>query len=382
MSYTAGSKHRQRRSLSLISLLIIAASLLLAEPVLAAPAPLGVRIASYIDPEFEPHGNRIVFQDSQANAWVGELDPETGQCITKTCRDVQVASNLLLGGDPRYFFNGPEWGVSAAGTALYLTKYDDAGIAQSWWVNPDGSGLTQLTFEPGGAWGGLVSSAPLAPSVRVIASTGTANDGITGVWFDETDGVLHPIPGFRLNGQGGQFLSRSARYAIYAYKKSRNNIQLAILDTDLQTVDIITDTPGQKSQAWGFVLNGVQHVASVKDLQQIEIYKSGTVPWTKVATLTPPVPGYLYSTELVGNSGCFATSIQDTSDRKNYTDAAIYVACMDGSWTRVDDGAPDTQRSEPESWWSGRHWFIYYNVNTTRIWVSDPFLPPGIASLE
>ena len=377
MSYTAdGSQHRQRHRLSLISLILIAASMLLAEPVLADPAPLGVRIFSYIDPEFEPHGNRIVFQDSQARAWVGEIDPETGQCITTTCRDVRVASNLLLGGDPRYFFNGPEWGVSSAGISLYLTKYDDAGIAQAWWVNPDGSGLTQLTFEPEGAWGGLVSSAPLAPSVRIIASSGSASDVITGVWFDEVDGVLHQIPSFRLNGQGGQFLSRSARYAVYSYKESKDNIQIAILDTDFQTVEIITDTPGQKSQTWGFIRDGARHVVSVRDLEEIEIYRSGTVPWQKVATLTPPVPGYLYSTEPLGNSGCFATSIQDTNDRKNYTDAAIYVACMDGSWTRVDDGAPQTRRSEPEAWWSGSHWLIYYNVNTTTIWVSDPFLTP------
>ena len=377
MSYTAGSKHRQRCRLSLIGLLIIAASLLLAKPVLAAPAPLGMRGFSYIDPEFEPHGNRIVFQDSNARAWVGTLDTETGQCISATCRDVQVASNLLLGGDPRYFFNGPEWGVSSAGIGLYLTKYDDAGIAQSWWVNPDGTGLAQLTFDPGGAWGGLVSSAPLAPSVRVIVSTGTANDVITGAWFNETDGVLHPMPGFKLNGQGGQFFVRSARYAVYAYKVSRKNTQIAVLDTKLQTTEIITDTPGQKSQSWGFEFGGVQYVAAVKDLAEIEIYRSGPVPWQKVATLTPPVPGYLYSTELLGSSGCFATSIQDTNDRKNYNDAAIYVACMDGSWTRVDDGAPMTRRSEPEAWWNGRHWLIYYNVNTTTIWVSDPFIPSG-----
>ncbi|NNJ94276.1 MAG: hypothetical protein HKP57_05985, partial [Halobacteria archaeon] len=282
--------YRNRRRLLSMGRIVIAASMLLAEVLAADPAPIGMSDVKYIDPEFEPDGNRIVFQDSKARAWVGELDPETGQCITATCLDVLVASDVLTGVDPRYFFNGPEWGISAAGTALYLTKFDDAGIPQAWWVNPDGSGLTQLTFEPGGVWAGVASNAWFAPLVRVIASSGTVNDLIPGIWFDETDGVLQPLPGLTLQSGGGRFVLNTARYAIYPYRESGKYSQLAILDMELQTIRVITNTPGQKSQAWGLLLDGVLHAATQRDLEEIEIYRSGSMPWQKVATLTPPVP--------------------------------------------------------------------------------------------
>lgn len=355
-----------------------AASLLLAGQVLAAPSQVGIRALSYIDTEFEPGGTRFLFTDLQNRAWVGELDPATGQCITATCRDVLLASNVLV--QIKDFINGPEWGVSDAGPAVYLTTSTESNVAQSWRVNPDGSGLTRLTSDPRGTWGGLASVAPSAHSVRVIASSGTFDD-LTGVWFDEDDGVLHPLPGIWLRGGGGRFLPGSARYAIYPYRSWLSDTQLAIIDTDLQTGEIVTTTPGQKSQLWGFAWNGALHVAAVTDDTAIEVFKSGPTPWPKVAALTPPVPGYLYSMEPLGNSGCFVTLIRNTND-KNWTDASIYVACINGSWTRVDDRVPMVRRTEPEPWWSGSQWFIYYNVTHAGLWVTDPILPARRGLLE
>ena len=91
----------------------VAACLLVAGQVLATPAPVGAPGSKYVDPELEPGGTRIVFQDMQGVAWVGEIDPATGQCVTATCKDVQVATNVLRPNDTRYLFNGPEWGAAA-----------------------------------------------------------------------------------------------------------------------------------------------------------------------------------------------------------------------------------------------------------------------------
>jgi hypothetical protein len=325
----------------------------------AQPVQVGYPGFIYNDPEFEPGGTRIVFQDGERRAWVGSLDPATGQCISSTCRDVLVATDLQDKNDKTRLFNGPEWGVNAAGSAIYFSKYS-GGNLQSWRVLPDGTGLTQLTFARQGSWGGMVSVAPTAPTVRSLVNTGTIGPSLRARWFDEAVGTLNPLPGYWWSGQAARFLPGTARYAIYPWRNG-SDYQLALIDTDLQSTQVVTADAGQKSQPFGLILQGTRHAVAVLDQVSLVIYRSGPAPWPQIAELTPAVPGWLISLEPLGQTGCFVVAVQNTPDQ-SYTDSAIYMACLSGSWSRLDNGAPSVRRSEPEPWRSPTgQWFVYWH---------------------
>jgi hypothetical protein len=335
--------------------------------VTAAPDRVGHPSLVYIDPEFEPGGTRIVFQDTQYRAWVGFLDPATGKCLSATCRDVLVATDLQRASDFTHPFNGPEWGVSGTGSSVHLTKYAGETL-QSWLVLPDGSELTQLTFAQEGTSGSLASIAPSASAVRVIVGLGPTGPDLKAAWFDTVDGTLNLLPGFWWDGQTARFLPGSARIAIYPWRNN-SDYQLAIVDTERFAIQVVTAGTGQKFEPYGFIWRSRRYAATLLDRVSLVVYQIGSPPWPQVAILTPPVPGWLFSLEPVGDTGCFTVALQNAPDQ-SYTDAAIYLACLNGAWIRIDDQASPVRRSEPEPWRSPNgQWFVYWNEGSGGLWV-------------
>jgi len=333
----------------------------------AAPVQIGYPGLVYIDPEFEPGGTRVVFQDTQYRAWVGFLHPATGKCLSATCRDILVATDLQPGSDFSRPFNGPEWGVSASGSAIHLTKYAGETL-QSWRVLPDGTGLTQITSAAEGTSGSLASVAPTASTVRLIVARGAVGPDLGAAWVDTAVGAINPMPGFWWGGQTGRFLPGSARIAIYPWR-SDSNYQLAVVDTDRLATQVVTTGAGQKSEPFGFLWQGKRYAGALLDRTSLVIYEPGTAPWPQIAELTPPAPGWLFSLEPVGDTGCFVVALQNAPDQ-SYTDAAIYLTCLNGTWTRIDDGAVTARRSEPEPWRSPTgQWFVYWNDGSGSMWV-------------
>lgn len=326
--------------------------LLLPLQALAAPFQVGVPGMVYIDPEFEPGGSRMVFQDIQRRAWVGALNPDTGQCVSASCRDLVVATDLHTPAAPELLFNGPEWGVDAGDSAIYLTKYWQQS-PQVWRVLPDGSALARLTSAQGGVYSQLVSVAPQAQSVRLLAGTGSPAP--QPVWFDEIIGELNPIPNWWLMGKSASFVAGSEQFAVFPWK-SGQDYQIGLLDTYTNTAQAMTADSGQKSQVWAWG----DRAAAVVDSVVIAVYDTTQTPWGRIAELVPPIAGWLASLEPVGESGCFVVSVQNAPNG-SYTEAAIYLACLPGQWTRLDDGSPK-RRSEPEPWNSpAGKWFVYWN---------------------
>jgi len=113
-----------------------------AAPAACAPAPpsaacpfavsdvrMGAAGAAYFDGEILQNPPRMTFMDAVDGAvWVARLDPATGDFVTANGRDILVSStstSLTQSG------NGPEWGVDAAGAAVYFTR-PSTGVAQIW----------------------------------------------------------------------------------------------------------------------------------------------------------------------------------------------------------------------------------------------------------
>lgn len=341
----------------------IAIALLLLSGITFAAERVGHPNIFYLDPEFEPAGARIVFQDQQDRAWVGVLDPATGLCVSPTCRDALVGIGLQRFPDRRFFFNGPEWGVSTNGAAIYYSKYIEQ-LPQLFRVQPDGTGLTQITTIPEGVWGVVPSAAGIV--MRATAAAGEMSN-ISSGWLDERVGILNPLPGLWLNGQGARFFIGSNTLLLYPWTNIAS-FQLALADVEALTAQVVTANPGKKTQPWGFRRQGAWHAVAILNATALVVYSTEQLPWPVLAELIPPVPGWLTSLEPLNDTDCFAVALQNAPD-SSYTDSAIYLACLDGSWTRIDNGTSPVRRSEPEPWLSPTgQWFIYWNEGGA-LWV-------------
>lgn len=100
------------------------------------------------DPEFDPVGNRMAWQDTDGNLWVAFVDPVTGDITPTSGKGQLVDTGLVPIGDS---LNGPEWsydGVTGKSYILYSKLVDGAwslGVARD-----DGNGgwTTALPSRP------------------------------------------------------------------------------------------------------------------------------------------------------------------------------------------------------------------------------------------
>lgn len=114
------------------------------------PAPIDRRVGDpgfyYIDNEYSPITNQMVYLDELDRIYVVDIDPVTGEILGSNAQGTFVGQGIInlenLVTRPSY---GAEWGLSAQGLGIYYSGIDTVGTYQMYrWFEGD-EAPTQLT---------------------------------------------------------------------------------------------------------------------------------------------------------------------------------------------------------------------------------------------
>jgi hypothetical protein len=96
----------------------------------AVDVVIGQSGISYQDPEIWNAGAKVAWQDENQDVWLADLDPVTGAWIPNSGRGTLLGRAAQIDALEAGTWNGPEWGYSAAGPAVFFTAPDSNGVHQ------------------------------------------------------------------------------------------------------------------------------------------------------------------------------------------------------------------------------------------------------------
>ncbi len=346
---------------------------------------LGAANVSYLQPEFLPGGAQIAFQDGGNKLWRGEIDALTGFFRSASGQDLLVDTGLA---PLEVSVNGPEWGLSANGPALFYTKPGSSGRQQVWRARlGNGVAVAQLTgSQSSDSFGVRVSQEPADASVKMAFNVGNIASA-TMSWADESSPLsVLPLPRHAGGSRNGRWLPDSADIAYSGIPPAQPvPTQIARYRTAAGTPALISNDSGDKTDVCGFLapeFDGELCYAAVVDHTAIAVYRdlqdNANGLYTRIATLTfPPTapPRYIYSLEplqgLRGFNGVsyFTFAAYQNNDPVNPGDSAIWLVGLGPDddhhvARRVDEGAGSglvADRREPKTVIGDREVFLYYS---------------------
>ncbi len=329
--------------------------------------PMGAAGAGYIDPEFYPEENLVAFADGFKRAWIGYLDPLSGDFLSGDGRDLLVDTDLV---ELAVSFNAPEFGVDQAGWSLFYTK-ENQGVPQIWRGQEGERGfiVEPLTAGKPTRLSVLASKDPSGEEVRLLFARGEPAPGIGEVaWLGESDPqgtetAVAPID------RGARWVDGTTMFT-YVINDGPSPSQVVLYETSTGAAAMITNTPGDKSYAYGWWASEYDQllVMTVVDDSRIEIYRdSGGDYWDLMHTLRIPV-GSAYT--VIGSPEPFTAggksylSLIVKADG-GYAPAEVWVWGLeeDKRFTlKCEDGLGEVIRTDPESYPGEEEIFLYYNV--------------------
>lgn len=347
---------------------------------------MGDPTLSYGDPEFEPFGTRVLFQDRVDNnsIWVDYLNPETGEFSTKDGKNILVDTGIAPLKESR---QGPEWGVSKNGSAIFYSKKDDKGVMQIWRATLQGVKVStqQLTYSNLNMYGVFASQSITSNSIKISCVQHTiSNPTGSAVWFDENTPLeINILPNAYFWVKGLRF-SSDANYVFYSYQSSSNpyekgTSQIAMMDTTTKEIKILTNDPGNKDEAWPFIAPEYNYelcIATTINNEKIAIYRNNKNPsgfWSKVAEIKMPENSnyqYMYSMEpiqLTNKSITFSyftiVAYLDNTGESSVPreDSSLWLFGLGNKLARRVDQPMHGHKLEPETWTSNLDVFYYYN---------------------
>lgn len=324
---------------------------------------MGTSPLGYYDPEFYADLNLITYADANMDAWLGWLDPKTGDFVNTDGRDLLIDENLT---PLRISFNAPEFGIDREGWALFYTK-DVEGVSQVFRATVDGDKVTTEALTDGGTirLSTLATKNPQLDSTRLMVAYGGFSP-LEGqiAWLDESD------------PQGSEVLvdtiDRGTRWidgtASFTYIRDG---QAVIHDTETNTTRTVTDTAGEKSFAYGWLApetSGLM-VLTIVDDNRIEVYAdNGTTAWEQTAVLEIPAAS-AYS--IIGSPEPFTAGGKSyislvVKAGNEYAPAEVWVWGIEEGDERFtmqcEDGQGSVIRSDPETYTGTEQVFVYYNL--------------------
>jgi acetyl esterase/lipase len=342
---------------------------------------MGSSTVAYLDPEFLQEGALAVFADQAGGIWAAEIDKHTGLFRNNDGKQFRIDGGLSQWS--RYS-NGPEWGLDAAGPAVFYLKDNEQGAGQLWRAEPpwDQPRRAQLTTDKEiHNWiaGAAVNS--LAPSTRVIVYRGRPGaSGNVNAWIDE-DRPDEPTP-FATPMVVARWAYNSGliTLASRALPGQTESSQVQVVDTYAGTTRTITADAGNKIDPWLWQAPEFDYewlLAVNVDGRALGIYRDthrDGRPWERIATIALPADAphpALKSVEPVnGGRGAFGKSyftVQAGGDAD--PDTSVWLFGFDPAGQhlvrRLDDG-PITGRAarrlDPESLIGERELFVYYTL--------------------
>lgn len=315
------------------------------------PTPPGtiVQISSpgepAIDPEFLEDPPRMTFQlGGVGDIWLTGVDPSTGDLTTPGGKETLIDT----GGAPLSLTNnGPEFGVSEEGWAIFYCK---GGIFdRQIWMAEVGDSVTRQQITSGPLHQNqLASKGRGAPTFRILCvSPESGSDDV--YWFD----VDRPEErSFVEVFERGNNPCRWAEGAEVIPARDFDTGQLFLIDTADDSRRVITGDEGYKNDPRGWYApehDGELLVYAVSDDSELAVYRDlGGETWTRIAGV--PIPDdsnldMLYSPEpfVVNGKTFFIVGVRAEWTR----DREIWILSLDGTYS-VDLGRVGCVASELE----------------------------------
>ncbi len=337
----------------------------------------------YFDNEIWSEGNKMVWisltEGEEGNLYISDLDPNTGQLIPPDGRGLLASEECVCIG------NGPEWGVSAQGGAIYYNAFGiDGTFPQIFRTYAEGDTTpTQLTFGASTKGTGLPRIAPFAPQTNLIffrATSPTVGDVVTRLEND-LFGQATPFPNSGLGSSGPRWVPNEQQILTTVLDEN-NTVQTALFDVESQTTTQLTTDEGDKLDA--FIVeapefNGEQLLATLINVQEIGIYREIGGAWTRINTITIPIdrpgndgPTFLFGINFFTFKGRSYVSTIATKNNVCNRDCTIVVPLTNDSelWVSSFDSQIQGEvsgdftigRVDPEVYNTGSKLFISYYI--------------------
>ncbi len=252
---------------------------------------IGSSSIAYLDNEFWSDGNKMVWLEfveppplSGFDVYITDLDPNTGQMIPPDGRGQLVDQALFL-------TNGPEWGISAQGAAIYYTALDNAFIPQVFQANATNPVPTQLTSTAVGKALSTASTTPTFPETLLIFFQ------FTGLF--DTDVIIQSgltpiniLPFTSVGSSGPRWIPNER--SLLSRARSSGTQQVVRFDLDTEAVTFLTTDSGDKGDA--FIIAAPEFEAdpillTVVDVTSLGLYRQDGDQWTRFNTINLPFNG-------------------------------------------------------------------------------------------
>jgi hypothetical protein len=320
---------------------------------------IGSSSLGYFDPEFYSERNLVTYVDTNMDAWLATLDPQTGDFISADGRDILVDEAVT---PLRISFNAPEFGVDNNGWALYYTK-DVDGVPQVFRAEVEGTTVTTtaLTSDNTMRLSAQPSKNPEFDATRIFY----AHEGFEGNlgWIHENDVQNETIVEFM--DRGTRWINGTSLFTFVI------DGQVAIYDTETSTYQTVTDTPGQKSFSYGWLApeTGGLLLLTIVDESRIEIYAdNGSAYWGKIAILNIPQES---AYDIIGSPEPFVAGGKSyislvIKESNGYAPAEVWVWGIENGpeqyQFQCQDGEANVIRTDPEFYIGAEQIFVYYNL--------------------
>jgi hypothetical protein len=345
----------------------------------AREVPIGGDNLAYKDPEFWIEGRKVAWQDGDDQIWLADIDPRSGEWIPADGRGKLLGRAANIESDQSTgrpgSWNGPEWGFSQQGPAVYFTMIDGNGVNQQARYRLN-TGLTeQITFGGNrGRSGTLPSKDAGDPFTRIMYFIGRFGTGQGGEahWQWENDNSTEAnLPATDWAFSGPQWIP--GQPAIVTNQRDAAGVQqVARFETragNTATPEILTTDPRDKVDTYFFKApeyGGELAFITLLDKQDIGVYRQIGGKWTLQRTLQVPVippPGSrltVFSAEPFSFGGRSYFSFAITFGTAYQNPSWIYVMSIDGTYVEQVSDASNVARIDPEYFYTDEQVFIYY----------------------
>jgi hypothetical protein len=382
-----------------LSLMIWNATLARAEVQIVAEQEVGAPGLQYFDVELNPLTFEVIFfqsrrsEEGNSAVYLGQLDPDTGFFVDHNYQYLDDATSMFL------TFNGPEWGTSQQGDAVYYTKSVNGRPHTFRYRNGVVSQLDSGRFN---LVANYPSSNPDDPQALVmgmfLSKDLLRKKFVWGVFPEDNPSALRTFEIDQI-GKGPRFIpGRSA--VTTNVRDVTGRVQVAIFDYALNQTLRISDDADDKDSAVGFLapeLNGeLLIVARTKMGQGLRVYRRvrsshpvadfiiprntpfrrqiipDRTDWSAFRDVTLPRNKSLQNLQVLTyqNKTYFT---YDVADSRGGDSGDIVLQSLDGSVdVVVSDPNVAMKRFDAETLISGDKLLIYYvDANSGRLFRSD-----------
>jgi hypothetical protein len=331
----------------------------------------------YVDPEYDSTLDKLVFKARSSDIWVGDLNPSTGELVSKDGYDYHVDSNIT----PLVkTSNGPEIGRDVNGWAIYYNKpHGNKGMPNIWRAVPDDlKAPTRFQLSP--------MTATELPNTRGAVATTLSSLPSTLILFNrDKDGKGHEGGLYYVDASKPTQETHVGPYNLFGPRWVRDGSD-AIYLVDNQVwlfrpstgeKKQLTNDGGIKDRVYGWYApeyNGELLVLARVDETKLYIYRDeGGTYWRHIQTIMAPSEwkiSNLNSPEpfVAKGKSYVVMTVRMAAGQSEIT--KVFVSSIRND-VRLDctdkDGLPSSARgtayrSEPEVFVGSEQVFIYYNV--------------------